>query len=414
MGALTRLDRRSETLGVYVSVPFCRAKCSFCNFASGVGTAEALARYIDALCDEIRAAEAISKQMGARLPQMVDSVYFGGGTPSLLDSAQLRAIFGALRETFDLAAGAEITLEAAPGQITDDLLEAAIECGVNRFSLGVQSFVDAESRAVGRSHTGESCLAEIVRLRRAGVAEVGIDLIAGVPHQSAESWERSLRCAVASEATHLSVYMLEVDEESRLGAEVLAGGVRFHAHAVPAADTSAEMYDAAVAWLEGQAGFRQYEISNFARSDGRDHTSRHNVKYWRREPYIGFGVDAHSMLRAAVPGEVCEALRWADPDSLIGYKGAASGRDVTRVDADAAFEEALFLGLRMNEGVEVQTLQAEFGESRVRAAAGSVREMAEGGVMIVEDGRWCLTARGRAVSNEVFERLLLTKATGTR
>ncbi len=388
-------------LGVYVSVPFCRAKCSFCNFASGVASAERIAGYVETLCAEIDAAQAIATRLGADLPPVVDTVYFGGGTPSLLSPAQMQAIFAALRRNFDVRRNAEITMEAAPGQIADAALEAAMRLGVNRVSLGVQSFVDRESAAVGRTHSGTSCLAEIARLRAAGLEEVAADLIAGLPYQTAESWQYSLDAAVESNGraglTHLSVYMLEVDEDSRLGLEVLAGGVRYHAHGVPSDEVSAALYEQACGFFEAR-GFPQYEISNFAMGE---HQSRHNRKYWERKPYFGFGLDAHSMLNAGG-----DAVRFSNPDEMRDYDAAGWGKNVVRVGVDDAFEESLFLGLRMNRGVCVDELEAQFGRERVGACENSVGEMSEAGLMELSGGRWCLTLRGRMVSNEVFGRLL--------
>jgi oxygen-independent coproporphyrinogen-3 oxidase len=221
------------TLGVYLSVPFCRAKCSFCNFASGVGSGGAMEQYVAALCAEIEGAPAMAMRLGADLPHTVDSIYFGGGTPSLLSPHQIERVFAALRAVFDVQENAEVTLEAAPGQIAEDVLAAALRLGVNRVSMGVQSFIDRECAAVGRLHTGRECVREIVRLRSAGVAEVGADLIAGLPYQTMASFQQSLETAASLGLTHLSIYMLEVDEDSRLGAEVLSGGARFMRQACP-------------------------------------------------------------------------------------------------------------------------------------------------------------------------------------
>ncbi len=276
-----------ERLGVYVSVPFCRSKCSFCNFASGVSSADRVAEYVSRLCEEIDGAGARAASLGAQLPRAVDTVYFGGGTPSLLEPEQLQQIFEALRRQFVIEQGTEITLEAAPGQIPDDLLEEAMRLGVNRVSLGVQSFVDQESRAVGRSHTGKSCLQEIARLHATGVKEVGADLIAGLPYQTRESWRVSLEAACGSELTHLSVYLLEIDEGSRLGREVLGGGARLHAPAVASEELAAELYEDACEFLQSNE-FTQYEISNFAR--GEQHQSRHNRKYWERVAVSGIWI----------------------------------------------------------------------------------------------------------------------------
>ena len=387
----------SKTLGIYVSVPFCRAKCSFCNFASGVSGPEAIATYMTALCAEIDAAAETAARLGAKLPRRVDSVYFGGGTPSLLSPEQLREVFETLRRRFEIEDGAEITLEAAPGQIADEVLAEAMRLGVNRVSLGVQSFVDRESAAVGRTHTGQECLREIARLRAAGLNEVGADLIAGLPYQTAESWEYSLGVACGAGLTHLSVYMLEVDEDSRLGREVLGGGLRLHAPKVPRDEASAEFYERACAVLPAN-GFEQYEISNFA---GVGHQSRHNRKYWERAPYVGFGLDAHSMLLAD-----SGAVRFANADELKGYGSGTWGGDVVRVRVDEAFEESVFLGLRLNEGLGVGALRERFGRVRVDACEEAVEEMVEGGMMEARDGRWFLTLRGRVVSSEVFGRLL--------
>jgi oxygen-independent coproporphyrinogen-3 oxidase len=388
----------AEKLGVYVSVPFCRAKCSFCNFASGVGDGSAMERYVRQLCAEIVGARGRAEAMGAALPEHVDTVYFGGGTPSLLSPAQLERVFASLRGVFAVDADAEITLEAAPGQIAEDVLDRAMRLGVNRVSLGVQSFVDRECTAVGRLHTGRDCVREIVRLRAAGVAEVSADLIAGLPYQTEESWKVSLRTAAEVGLTHLSVYMLEVDEDSRLGREVLAGGLRFHAPGVPADEASAAMYEAACAWLP-EHGFAQYEISNFALLDGAgEHRSRHNVKYWQRAPYVGFGLDAHSIL-CTERG----AVRFANADELGLYPGVC---ETTEVGLREAFEEAVFLGLRMNEGIAGAALRAEFESAWVSAFEESALELVREGLMLLEDGCWRLTLRGRLVSNEVFGALL--------
>lgn len=384
-------------LGVYVSVPFCRAKCSFCNFASGVGNGAAMERYIQQLCAEIDATALTAERLGATLPREVDSVYLGGGTPSLLEPAQLRRVFEALRRNFDIRNDAEITLEAAPGQISDPVLVEAQRLGVNRVSFGVQSFVDRESASVGRLHTERECVAEIVRLRAAGVGEVGADLIAGLPYQTEESWEHSLEVATGVGLTHLSVYMLEIDEDSRLGQEVIAGGKRFHAHGVPAEEISASLYERACERLP-KAGFEQYEISNFAAAE---HRSRHNLKYWQRVPYVGFGLDAHSMLPR--PGG---AVRFANPDELAEYAGAENKREVTQVGERETFEETIFLGLRTSDGVIVAALRESFPRELVASCEEAARELIAEGLMTDEAGCWRLTLRGRLISNEVFGHLL--------
>ncbi len=391
------LSEQDTPLGVYVSVPFCRAKCSFCNFASGVSSPQVIEAYVTKLCQEITAAPSSAERLKAHLPHTVDTVYFGGGTPSLLEPAQLRRIFTALREAFEIMPGAEITLEAAPGQIADVLLAEAQAQGVNRISLGVQSFVDRESAAVGRSHTERDCTQEILRLQAAGVTDVGADLIAGLPYQTSASWQHSLNVASSIGLSHLSIYMLEIDEDSRLGREVMAGGQRFHAHCVPVDELSAELYEAAVDWLP-QHGFPQYEISNFAPSS---HQSRHNRKYWQRDPYIGFGLDAHSLLLRPHG-----AVRFANPEELADYAAKPTPISIDIFQREA-FEETIFLGLRMNEGVSVAQLHEQFPSELIVPAEDAARELIREGLMIEQDERWQLTLRGRLISNDVFTNLLM-------
>src|SRR6202045_3639782 len=316
-------------LGVYISVPFCRTKCSYCNFASGVFSRAVFDRYVDRVCADIEKAPQVAREMGGQMERAVDSIYLGGGTPTVLEPGQLKRIFSAVRSQFDVSPGAEITVECAPGTLTPAMLESLLRCGVNRVSLGVQSFVDQEAAAVGRLHNREKVLEDIARLRSAGVANINIDLIAGLPHQTAESWEFSLAETIASGAPHVSVYMLEVDEDSRLGRELLAGGTRYHAHFVPEEEAVADFYLAACDEL-GAAGIAQDEISHFA-CDG--FGSRHNLKYWTRQPYFGFGVDAHSMLNSTTPEN--DATRFAASDSLEQYMngGALQRTAVPRLAA---------------------------------------------------------------------------------
>ncbi len=402
----------TEAVGVYISVPFCKAKCTFCNFASGVFGPERMQQYVDRLCEEVSGARAVADAMEATLPRAVDTIYFGGGTPSLLSAQQFRRIFEHLRREFDLAAEAEITLECAPGQLADETLDELLRQGMNRISFGVQSFVDRESAAVGRLHTREQCEAEIARVRASGVEEINIDLIAGLPHQTQASWRYSLSQALASGAPHVSVYLLEVDDESRLGRELLEQGTRYGAAEVPSEDTAAEWYQQACEELDA-AGLHQYEISNFAR---RGHRSRHNLKYWRRHPYLGFGLDAHSMLRCGQ-----DAVRFANTSELNEYLDSASAEplpvlsdrkrsvapEIDKIDGGAAFEESLFLGLRLNEGVDLNLLRGNFGDAMLEGAMPALHEVRDAGLLELSPSRMRLTPRGRVLSNEVFSRLLL-------
>ena len=414
------------SLGIYISVPFCRTKCSFCNFASGVFSRVVFDRYVGQVCAEIAAADAIAREVGGKLDRSVDSIYLGGGTPSVLAPNQLERLFHALRNNFDVDRMAEITVECAPGTITEPVLEGLHKCGVNRVSLGVQSFVDQECSAVGRLHSRAVTLDDIARLRAAGIDNIGIDLIAGLPHQSEQSWDYSLSETLATGVPHVSVYMLEVDEDSRLGSELLAGGARYHAHFVPDEDLTADLYLAACDRLE-KGGVQQYEISNFARPVTHDiglRDSRHNLKYWNRLPYLGFGVDAHSMLLADASLSVqgIEAVRFATPDSLDGYSSSANDAQPvvaraaqllssrTPVDSTAALEESFFLGLRLNRGVSLAEITDRIGPGAVREVEPVVGELIESGLLERAVERVSLTSRGRLLSNDVFARFLREKS----
>jgi oxygen-independent coproporphyrinogen III oxidase len=410
------------SVGLYISVPFCRTKCSYCNFASDVFSRSAYENYVNRVIEDIGNARQLASQLGCSLDETADSIYVGGGTPSLLDASQLSRIFAAVREQFAITQDAEITVECAPGTLSSALIEALLPCGVNRVSLGVQSFVDQEAQSVGRLQKRSTVLDEIIRLRHAGLANINIDLIAGLPHQTAESWTLSVAETISTGVPHASVYMLEVDEDSRLGRELIAGGARYHAHFVPDDDLTADFFRQACEML-ASAGVKQYEISNFARvaSPIQNSESRHNLKYWTRQPYIGFGVDAHSMLKTNTEHvelmwpdtHSSQAIRFATPDSLDAFMNHAP-HSVTRVSAQAAIEEQLFLGLRLNRGVDLDSV---FGEGQ-SCEGGSSRDDMEGWRSAIEqclrDGlleqrgtNIRLTARGRLLSNEVFARFLI-------
>jgi oxygen-independent coproporphyrinogen-3 oxidase len=386
-------------LGIYISVPFCRTKCSYCNFASDVFSRVVFERYVDRVCADVARSSQIAQEMGGQIEHEVDSIYLGGGTPTVLDPAQLQRIFDAARCQFSVRVDAEVTVECAPGTLAPEVLEGLLRCGVNRVSLGVQSFVDVEAAAVGRLHKRSTVLDDIARLRAAGITNINVDLIAGLPHQTAETWQQSLAETLATGAAHVSVYMLEVDEDSRLGREVIAGGTRYHAHFVPDEDAAADFYLAACAQLEA-AGVAQYEISNFARAGSE---SRHNLKYWTRQPYLGFGVDAHSMLHSATPK--ADAVRFAAADALESYV-AGSSLARSGVSRAAALEECFFLGLRLNRGVDLREVAASFGQAALENLRPTIAELVADELMEERGACIRLTPRGRLLSNEVFQRFL--------
>lgn len=387
-----------DTLGIYIAVPFCRSKCTYCNFASGVYPESYHQGYVERLIEDLHQARAWVGRQGAILPEIVNSIYLGGGTPSILSAALIDRLFSALRREFVVLASAEITLEAAPGQIEDATLDAIAENGVNRLSFGVQSFVDREAAVSGRLHTRKSALLDISRARQRGISSLNIDLIAGLAHQTPESWKESVSVLLESQVPHASVYMLEVDEDSRLGREVLEHGSRYHAAAIPQDDEIAEMYSYAIETLES-AGIRQYEISNFARNG---YTSRHNRKYWERKPYLGVGIDASSMLRVS-DGTV---LRATTTDDLKTYLAKEREPEVQRLDRIQQLEEAWFLGLRMVEGVSAAVLEKEFGIEAVAPAKAIANELTGMGLLEGKADSWCLSTRGKLLSNEVFERFI--------
>ena len=396
-------------LGLYISIPFCRSKCTYCNFASGVYPASEHARYVDSVIEDLAAAPAWAARMGVQLPRRVDTVYLGGGTPSLLAAELLARLFAAVRGEFDLEPDAEITVECAPGQLADQTLEALVATGVNRVSLGVQSFVDREAAATGRLHNRAVVLADVMRLRAARICNLNVDLIAGLPGQTFASWQESLKMMEGladAGIPHASVYMLEVDQDSRLGREVMAHGACYHADLVPSDDDLAQMYTQAIERLD-KAGLEQYEISNFCRT-GKE--SRHNLRYWQRRPYLGLGLDASSMLAA---DEDHRVLRSTTTDDLKAYLESSEPVETTWLTRAQQHEEAWFLGLRLNVGVEVAAVQREFGEAMVAPALKAVARLAENGLLSSDGKTVRLTAQGRLLSNDVFQEFLELEAPAT-
>jgi oxygen-independent coproporphyrinogen-3 oxidase len=402
---------RSDALGLYISIPFCRSKCTYCNFASGVYPASEHARYVGRLIEDLAGAGEWAERMGVELPRRVDTIYLGGGTPSLLAPELVARLFAAVRTEFEILPGAEVTVECAPGQLGDATLAAMAEAGVNRVSLGVQSFIDREAAVSGRLHSRAVVLEDLRRLRGAGIANLNVDLIAGLAGQRFASWEESLGVLAETGVPHASVYMLEVDEDSRLGREMLAHGVRYHAELVPTDDAIARMYETAIERL-GEAGLEQYEISNFCRP-GME--SRHNLRYWQRRPYLGLGLDASSMLRETLTedgGKMRRVLRSTATDDLNAYLPGAEPVETAWLAAERQHEEAWFLGLRLNAGVEIAALEREFGAAMVAPALDAVARLVEAGLLFSDGGRVWLSARGRLPSNDVFQEFLGLEASG--
>jgi oxygen-independent coproporphyrinogen-3 oxidase len=355
--------------GVYVSYPFCAQKCTYCNFASGVFPRALEARYLDALAEEIRA---------YRWEWTPETVYLGGGTPSGMAAESLRRLL----ELIPGRPWAEATIEAAPGSITGEKARAWAARGINRVSLGVQSFVEKEIRRTGRKHTAQTVAHEIGSLRDAGIRNVNIDLIAGLAGQTEASWRESLDWIERLAPAHVSVYMLEVDEDSRLGKEILLGGARYGAGETPGDDQTAAFYEIAVERLAAM-GIPRYEISNFARPG---FESRHNLKYWRLEPYAGFGADAHSF-----DGRV----RKNNPESIEEY---LSGTGQAGEPPHA--QERFFVGLRLMAGIRPTPEEWRRFEQ-------PIRRFVDAGLLEATGGALRLTGRGVLLSNEVFQEFLI-------
>jgi oxygen-independent coproporphyrinogen III oxidase len=385
------------TLGAYIQVPFCQTKCTYCNFHTGVVSKDRYWPYADAVCREIGEQSASAAELSAGI---VDTVYFGGGTPSLLEPTALAKIIETLRDVYRTELD-EVTLEADPETIAPEKSAAWLAAGFNRISLGSQSFNDTELRAAGRMHRRADIFRAAQVLRDAGFRNISMDLIAGLAHQTRDTWHESLHQLLGIRPEHISVYMLEIDEGSRLGKESLAGGVRYSAASIPADDDIAAYYQTACADLSA-VGYEHYEISNWA-LPGKQ--SKHNLKYWRREPYIGFGAGAHSF---------DGAQRWANLHDPARYvtcieQGVSPREQIETVTAEQAFEEEFFLGLRQLGGIDMARIGRDYAASlgaRIASLESRAEVLRSQGMVEIEDERLRLTPASLSVSNEVLVELL--------
>ncbi|MGQ9632903.1 MAG: radical SAM family heme chaperone HemW [Bryobacteraceae bacterium] len=361
--------------GVYLSYPFCQQKCSYCNFASGVYPRDLARRYLAALRREIQS------HSWKWIPE---TVYLGGGTPGDMEEGELVSLL----ELIPGKPWREATIEAAPGSITEQKVHAWRRAGINRVSLGVQSFVPEELRPTGRKHDAETVAREVTLLREGGIESINVDLIAGLPHQTVQSWRTSLRWIERLEVPHVSVYMLEVDEDSRLGKEILHGGQRYGAPQAPSDEQTAELYEIAVGEL-ARMGLSRYEISNFARPGWE---SVHNLKYWRLEPYAGFGADAHSFDGTTRCQNAETAPDYVGRMERLG--SACVGQRPARFE-----EERFFVGLRLSDGVRLQDGEAE-------RLTEKLRRHFDQGLLEIRHGRLRLSPRGVMLSNEALQEFL--------
>ncbi|MGB7217718.1 MAG: radical SAM family heme chaperone HemW [Vicinamibacterales bacterium] len=368
-----------DLLGLYVHVPFCSAICNYCNFNRGLFDAALKARYVDALVAEIRRSERTA----------ADTIYFGGGTPSLLEPEEVGRIIRALAETFDLAMDREVTLEANPESVTEARLAAFREAGVNRISFGVQSFRPAELVRLSRLHTAARARAAVAEARAAGFGNLSLDLMMWLPGQQVAEWLESVDQAIALGPDHLSLYLLELYPNAPLKDEMARAGL-----AQPPDEVAATMYLTAMERLDA-AGYEQYEISNVARP-GR--VSRHNLKYWIDGEWLGFGCGAHSTRHGA---------RWKNVSATEEYVGRMEARgsvavDVRRLSTDERLGDALFTGLRLVDGVQLDTVGAKYGVDVWARFGENLEPFVEAGLLKRDGARLWLTRQGMLLAHEVM------------
>ena len=379
---------------LYIHLPFCAQKCRYCDFASYAGHDDAIPAYVDAVLAEAR------MEAEALLHPLMDTVFLGGGTPSLLPPEQLRRLLSGLRTLFPLAPGAEITSEANPGTLTKPWLEAALSCGINRLSLGMQAYQPHLLRLLGRIHGYAQVRQSVEAARTAGIRNISLDLMFGLPGQTEADWAETLSAALDLAPQHLSCYGLIPEEGTPLKADLDAGRL-----SLPDEASERAMYDQALETLTAQ-GFRQYEISNFARPG---YACRHNLGYWRQVPYLGLGVAASSMLPAASPTDAY--LRRTNPAGLDSYlamvRDAAWDRRVSEaISPKEAQFETMMLGLRTTEGVSDAAFLHMHGISLADRYGQQLAKLAQNGLMMHECGWWRLTRRGMDVQNAVLVTLM--------
>lgn len=385
-----------DQLGLYVHIPFCQAKCSYCDFTSYVGLNPLFAPYVEALGAEM----AWYAEVG--FPE-ADTLYIGGGTPTILPTHLLERVLKGVRRHFRLSPQAEITVEANPARADEGKLQMLRAAGVTRLSLGVQSLRDGELALLGRIHTAAEALASYWQARAAGFANINLDLIYGLPGQRLSDWQATLEQALALRPEHLGCYALTLEEGTPLADRVSAGELP-----PPDDDLAAEMYELAEERLE-QAGYHHYEISNWAWSPA--HISRHNMRYWRYESYLGLGAAAHSFRRAhrwwnvSHPETYIARLKGARSTPSTWESPAGAGGEV--ISRGMAMAEMVMLGLRLvEEGVGLANFAQRFGKPLERVYGAEIEALAQIGLLEIAPDRIRLTPRGRLLGNEAFQRFL--------
>ena len=375
---------------LYIHVPFCVEKCHYCAFVSKTPKSNELLEYPALLIRELQLRTSGAKPLV--------SIYFGGGTPSLLQPLQLARLLEDIADQTGIRADAEITMEANPGTVDAISLQQFRDAGINRISLGIQSFDDDFLKILGRIHTAGQARQAFGCARKAGFKNISIDLIHSLPGQSLDQWRTELLHAIELAPEHISIYGLTVEEGTPFARLYPAGS-----HELPDDDLSADMFELADELLTG-AGFEHYEIANYARPGCR---SEHNSGYWKRDGYVGLGVAAHTFLKEG------HGVRFSNPDTLEEYRRGVTSGQLERIDEHQltlhdAMSEYLFLGLRLSEGVYIQGFEREFGRS-LESVYGSVAvDLVRLGLLAQNGSQLTLTRRGMLLSNQVFSRFLLT------
>lgn len=383
---------------LYVHFPFCKSKCAYCDFASFAHQEEGIPAYLQTLQEEItsvsRSLHSQYREAGQALP-LVESVYIGGGTPSLLPEEGLLSLFSALRQAFPLKEGAEISAECNPGTLTRSWLSAARDAGINRLSMGVQSFDNGLLRSLGRIHTGEEALASLEAMGDMGFANISLDLLFGLPGQTVDALLSSVRQAIACQVPHLSLYSLIVEEGTPLARQIAEGQAT-----LPDEDTTLRMQEEAQSLLF-QAGLLPYEISNYAREGFR---CRHNLGYWRRIPYVGLGCGAHSLLPTL--SEDTYGLRCHNAPTLEGYLQRQWALAPETLTLEDALEEEILLGTRTTEGIDLSAFSARYGVDFLSRYGAAVQSLAQQGLAACTEGRFALTQKGLLLHNAAVYALL--------
>jgi oxygen-independent coproporphyrinogen III oxidase len=374
-------------LGLYLHIPFCSAICNYCNFNRGLFDAGLKEQYVGALETEIvRAADG----------RAADTIYFGGGTPSLLEPSEITRLITVCRDAFDLTADAEVTMEANPETVSASRLEEFRRAGVNRLSFGVQSFDDQELARLGRLHNAVRARAAVSEARAAGFDNVSLDLMMWLPQQTVERWRRNVDELIELGPEHASLYILEVYPNAPLRDEMARAGWS----QAPDED-AADMYVTAMTALD-EAGYRQYEISNVARPG---YASRHNLKYWQDGAWIGFGCGAHS---------TDAGTRWRNVAGTREYverirAGSSVVAERRSLSADERVEEAAFTALRLTEGIDLDAFNARYDVDVLARFGHAIGPFLDAGLLRHEGRRLTLTREGMLVSNELFSRLIVVK-----